>query len=212
MPDPSMDECTMSIIDVFLLLSLFMLTLFFMATVTAVTCSAANHPRLISLYWYIHEDCVWYLPLPTMGSRIKPTKVSLICHCSTTSSMADTRNSAHTATNAVMTRRLWPKWVNLHMRFPCHTYRTIAIQNGICGSSSSSSSSSARAGCSSPCSRAINMDSMVRLVPDRCWYDARRASRGGAKNCFMININDSFPSHGWFMYTYQILVRSKLYR
>lgn len=56
-----------------------------MATVTAVTCSAA---------------------FPTMGSRTRPTKVCDTCHCSQTSLIALTRNSAQTATSAVMTASL----------------------------------------------------------------------------------------------------------
>lgn len=51
-----------------------------MAQVTAVRCSAA---------------------LPTMGSKIKPTNVSLICQTFVTSSIAETRNSAQTPTRAV---------------------------------------------------------------------------------------------------------------
>jgi len=54
--------------------------LFFIATVTAVKCSAA---------------------LPTMGSRIRPTKASEILLPETKPSILETRNSAHTATRTV---------------------------------------------------------------------------------------------------------------
>lgn len=78
-------------------------TLFLYATVTAVTCSAA-----LEEYWFSAQniDTLYWTYFPTMGSRISPTKVSLICHCSTTCSIADTKNSAQTATNAVMTNNL----------------------------------------------------------------------------------------------------------
>jgi hypothetical protein len=57
----------------------------FMATVTAVTCSAA---------------------LPTMGNKIKPTKVSEMPLPSTMPSILSTRNSAHRATKTVDTTSL----------------------------------------------------------------------------------------------------------
>jgi hypothetical protein len=55
--------------------------LFFAATVTAVTCSAA---------------------LPTMGRMIRPIKAALTLVCSTIGSIASLMKSAQTATNAVL--------------------------------------------------------------------------------------------------------------
>ena len=60
------------------------LTLFFIATTQAVTCSAA---------------------FPTMGNKIKPTKVLEICAVSTMLSILSTKYSAQTATNKVMMTR-----------------------------------------------------------------------------------------------------------
>lgn len=59
--------------------------LFLRAQVTAVKCSAA---------------------LPTIGMRIRPTKVSLMCHTLVTSSIAETKNSAQTPTMTVTTINL----------------------------------------------------------------------------------------------------------
>src|SRR5689334_11204509 len=59
--------------------------LFLVATLTAVTCSAA---------------------LPTMGRMIRPINASLTDELSIMSGMASTRNSAHTATSAVDTSNI----------------------------------------------------------------------------------------------------------
>lgn len=43
---------------------------------------------------------------PMIGNKIRPTKVSLMFHCSTTASMAETKNSAQIATKTVMKNSL----------------------------------------------------------------------------------------------------------